>query len=395
MKLFAQHGYGDGNKINEGLERGYIQGVIFRPRDIGRDRIFERCNEIRNKYSGAEIYFDPQYYGGVLYSRVNVKLGKLEEYTDYFNRVILSELETESNIKNVLENTYNFVTQLNIDGVIAPNIVIRRSFDSRESVISKNFIRYTKSQLTGVDKPVFATLAVSRDALTNSEELNEFLNDITTLQNPPDGFYILVNTNSVDSRSEIYNADVIAAWLFLNYSLNVNGFKVINGYSDIVSAFLGSVGGYAGATGWWSNMRTFSLDQFLELSSGGRLPVQRYLSKALLNRLRFDEYHAWRQFVPEIQNGLESDKIFEEDETEPDRSEEVFQSWESISSLISELGGDENDVGLDKVNALVRNAVNLYDRIESSGFSPHQNSNREHLEPILEGIEIFKKWAEI
>ena len=34
MKLFAQHGASEGEKINEGFVRGLLDGVIYSPRDV-------------------------------------------------------------------------------------------------------------------------------------------------------------------------------------------------------------------------------------------------------------------------------------------------------------------------------------------------------------------------
>ena len=53
---------------------------------------------------------------------------------------------------------------------------------------------------------------------------------------------------------------------------------MINGYSAIISPFLVAVGGDVACTGWWSNLRTFSIDRFAPEGIGGRQPVQRWQS---------------------------------------------------------------------------------------------------------------------
>ncbi len=52
-------------------------------------------------------------------------------------------------------------------------------------MISKNFIRLAKARNPGwKDKrPVYATLAVSRNALVDKQELVDFVNEITLLDN--------------------------------------------------------------------------------------------------------------------------------------------------------------------------------------------------------------------
>ena len=55
------------------------------------------------------------------------------------------------------------------------------------------------------------------------------------LETPPDGFYVLVAAGNVEARAELLNAEVIAGWMFLNHVLSVNGFLVINGFSDLLT----------------------------------------------------------------------------------------------------------------------------------------------------------------
>ena len=195
--------------------------------------------------------------------------------------------------------------------MISPNILITRSFDSIEAAIAKIFVRLAGDarKKLGSDRPLYATLAVSREALLDRTELFSFLEDITVLDTPPDGFYVLIAASNEDARADIFHADVIAGWLLINHSLSVNGYQVINGYSDLLTPFLGITGAAAGATGWWLNSRAFSLGRFLP-AGGGRLPTQRYLSKNLLNRITYIELgeiiNLRRQLpgIPEVLNGL-------------------------------------------------------------------------------------------
>src|ERR1035437_2251700 len=122
--------------------------------------------------------------------------------------------------------------------------------------------------------------------------------------------------------------------MFINHKLAVNGFKVINGYSDILTPFLGVAGGTAGAFGWWSNLKVFSLDRFAPSAGGGRLPIQRYLSRALLNRITFFEFNQLRTIFPAIVNNLPGDDLYaQEDASQPQRNLEVVQSWEAVKAL--------------------------------------------------------------
>ena len=393
MKLFAQHGYNEGDKIKNGLKDGLISGVIYGAKDINPDRLETRLKEIKEEFPDAGRLFDPQYFVSLIGNDPNIKLGKLDEYS-FFKARRRSQLEANNLVAEEIRKVLEFQVGLPVTHIIAPNILISRSFDSVEAVISKSFIRQTRKIFDEfkVKQPVFATLAISREALIDTTELESFLNDVTLLDSPPDGFYLLIAARDVEARYDIFNADVVAAWMLLNYSLKINGFKVINGYSDTLSPFLGAVGGDIGCTGWWSNLRFFSLDRFAPEATGGRLPVQRYLSAKLLNRITFYELNALRRFVPQIVNGLAKDKAYE---NEPERTVEILQTWEALSSMLESMA-DSNDISknLNKCADAIKLAEQLYSEIKFR-YRLDPKSDDNHLEPLREGINLFKKTAEI
>ena len=188
--------------------------------------------------------------------------------------------------------------------LIAPNIFISNSFDSIEAAIAISFINRTKTIANemSVDKPVFATLSLSRDAIIDRNKYVNFLNAITGLNSQPEGIYLLVGAGPTDeristSRSEIMNAMVISRWMLFNYSLSLNGLLVVNGFSDVLTPFLGAVGGYAGSTGWWSNLQVFSMGRYIRSVGGGQPPILRYLSKKLFNRITISERHAFSEVI--------------------------------------------------------------------------------------------------
>ena len=180
--------------------------------------------------------------------------------------------------------------------------------------------------------------------------------------------------------------------MLINQTLAVNGFEVVNGYSDLLSPFLGAAGAFAGASGWWSNLRTFSLDRFGPPSGGGRLPIQRYLSKALLNRITFYELNLLRGLLPAVINQLSTDQLYDPAKgSEPEKNVEVLQSWESIKRLNSTLAAKDQAKALQLCITAVQTATKVYDEIP---IPLDQKSNNEHLGPLEEGIKLFAKLAE-
>ena len=394
MKLYAQIGHGNGDKTSLALNEGLVDGAILSPRDWRPEGIDSKIRPLIEAKADADILIDPQFYATFAATSESARTGKLTEWP-YFSPARKSDLEVTEETDRILRETMQFVLQLPVTACIAPNIYISRSFDSREAVIAKNFIRNSRKIHRELkdSRPLYATIAVSREALLKFSEFDEFLNDITMLKDPPDGFYILVGSRGTEARTDILHADVIARWMLLTHSLSINGFETINGFSDLITPFLGVAGADAGAFGWWSNLRTFSLDRFMPASGGGRQPIKRYLSKRLLNRITFTEYDALRTLVPSVANGLSHDDDYSPDDPEPDRTAEALQAWEAMKGICSDLVLPDIDEGLVACENAIMHAEATYTRVADLGLSLDQKSNADHLEPLKEGIGEFKKLA--
>lgn len=399
MKLFAQHGAQEGEKIQEGFARGLLDGVIYSPRDVALEKLRGKLDFLVEHHATGERFVDPQYYAIFLNSTEEARLGYLlDDYGAYFQGRRRGQLEREHQIQQDLQAALKFQTELNVTGVIAPNILIPNSLNSIEAVIAKNFIRLAAEQHRKLQdkRPLYATLAISRNALGDKQELVEFLNEITLLDDPPQGFYVLISARNTEARSDIYNTDVIAAWMFINHTLKVNGFEVINGYSDALTPFLGAAGGAAGALGWWSNLRSFSLDRFAPSAGGGRLPIQRYLSLALLNRIAFYEFDQLRKMMPSVVNKLAADALYDSaNGSEPQRNIEVIQSWEAVKALNERLLTADQIKSLMNCRAAVVKAMDAYDAVQGLSIRLDGKSNAEHLQPLADGLRLFARLAEL
>ncbi len=395
MKLYAQHGFGDGSKTDDGLADGSLDGVVFGAKDISPEKLTQRLAALGQAAPAAARLFDPQDYTCLLGSRPNMRMGSLVDYP-YFSICRRSQLEASEQVTARLRAVLEHQASLSVSGIIAPNIVVSRSFDSAEAVIAKNFIRQTKQVWNEISdpRPVYATLAVSQQSLLDRTEFQSFLNDITLLDDPPDGFYLLVAASSSDARTEIFNSDVIATWMALNYSLSLIGAEIINGYSDRLAPFLCAAGGSVGCAGWFNTLRIFSLERFAPAASGGRLPVQRYFANQLLNRLTFIELNALRGMIPNLLNNLPHDADYAPD-SEPPRPREVLQSWEALNKLGQELGGADVVDNLAKCETALNKAEELYAEISATGYPLDAKSNDDHLPALREGIALFRQLVEL
>ena len=124
------------------------------------------------------------------------------------------------------------------------------------------------------------------------------------------------------------------------------------------------------------------------------MPIQRYLSAGLLNRITYFELNALRDLgVSGVLNGLPLDALYPTDDgSSPERAKEVLQSWEAVRALNRRLVLSDLNESLRQCVRAVNNAEQVYDSIP---LPLDGKSNREHLEPLREGIELFARLAEI
>ncbi len=397
MRLLAQNGHQPGEKVKRGVEEGIIGGVILSPRYLGPDRASERVAEVREVNREAEVLLDPEYYATRQIGTPNNQLGYLKDWI-YFRARPRRDLVRGQVVEDTLREVYQAVSGLDLSAHISPNIYIPQSFDSMEAGIALNFVAGAKPAFGAGGKPVYATLAIDRRALLSPGDFRSFLNDLTGLETPPDGFYVLVGGGLIDERSdlvhsEVVDAKVIAGWMLLNFALAQNGFEVTNGCADLLAPFLTAAGGSGTATGWWSNLRLFSMGRYIKPEGGGgQLPVVRYVSKLLMNRIRNDELRAYARIVPGVLNGLAHDADYAK---VPDRTSEALQTWEAISSLNGEVRDGLIEAKLERLNHRIEQAKEAYATVQRRGISEGIETVTEYLGQLSGAIENFKRLAEL
>lgn len=398
MKLLAQHGYQPVDKVTRGLQEGVIEGAIFSSRYAAPEKARTLIREARAAKGDAELFLDPEFYATRLIGTPNCQLGSLDEWA-YFGAQRRRDLVRTEVVERVLQGARNALSGIDVSACIAPNVYISQSFDSMEAGIALNFIGRAKPIFEATGKPVYATLAVDRRALLSAEDFRSFLNDLTGLENPPDGFYVLIGGGPITERSdlaqsEIMDANVIAGWMLLSFILSQNGLRVVNGFTDILTPFLASAGSSACATGWWSNLRVFSMGRYVRRdSAGGKQPAVRYLSKLLMNYIKNTERSDYSQLLPEIVNKLPYDRAY--DNGIPGRTEEALQMWEALRSLDQDTatGNLENDLAA--LRDRVTRAAEAYVRLRTYGVTAGYEVTTDYLDQLNGAIDAFKRLAEL
>jgi len=400
MRLYAQHGHASADKMHIAIQKGMIDGAILSSRYLKPDSTRNLIDELRTVNPDIDILVDPEFYATRYLGTPNSQLRYLQEWPHFVPRQRNELLVGTNAIDTTLERAYKTQMGLGCTALISPNIYVSSSFDSIEAAIAISFFSRAKSIATemGIDIPVYATVAVGRDALIDQREYVAFLNAITSVEPAPDGVYVLVGAGPTDERSgtvrsEIMVPEVIAGWMLMNYSLTLNGLIVVNGYSDILTPMLGIAGGYAGATGWWSNLQVFSMGRYIKGGRGGRQPLIRYLSTRLLNRITINERQAFAEVVPDVMNALGTDAMYED--KEPGRTQEALQAWDAIASLNEAvLTNDIND-SLERMRERTILAETCYNNLKSYGFTDGYEANMEYLVTLRESLIAFRELAEI
>lgn len=141
---------------------------------------------------------------------------------------------------------------------------------------------------------------------------------------------------------------------------------------------------------------TFGMERFGPPVGGGRLPVERYLSCRLLNRIAFYELSQMRDVLPEVLNDLSTDELYPLPSSQPQRNMEVLQSWEAVRALNEQMASGGIRENLEECVGAVENARRLYDHIGAVMPQPlDAKSNADHLDPLQEGIRLFAQLAEL
>lgn len=400
MQILAQHGWSPKDRITRGLADGLIDGVIYGAKDIAPAKLLEQCGGQAAGNPSSVRMFDPQYYACVLAAEPGVRLGALdgEEAYPYFVARRRRDLEQESRVIEDLKSCLTFQKSLPITAFIAPNIVVRRSLDSIEATIAKDFLRnaaQVHNQLRD-PRPLFATLAISIDALRDRIELQNFLQEITELEHPPKGFYLLVEHPDHDIPPTLEEPDVLSRWMMVNRVLSLSGYEIINGYSDVLAPYLGAAGATAIASGWFNTLKVFSLKKFAPISGMSRQPVPRYTSARLLKSIRHTELESLRADFPEILNGSPTDGEYDQDEgSRPSSLGEALQNWDCLQRLGQLVVTGDAETSLAAIEMALSEAEETYAQIGSLGLSLRERSNKEHIQLIREELAAFRELAEI
>jgi hypothetical protein len=222
--------------------------VILSPKNVAEARIANHSRDLAS--AGATTLFDPQlFFPG--YKHKN-----LREYSYWPDDYDPATFWSSDNAETLLGRLLELNTELGTGAVILPGPYCEAIDDtwlqSQESLIS------TARELSGDDQPLYATVALSSEALRNTPQLHEFLDDAA--QWPVDGVYLLFQHR--DGSYLVNDTIWLGSALDVAASFRLRSRRVIWGYCNQQQLIGACAAVDEIGVGTWMNGRMFKPEDF-------------------------------------------------------------------------------------------------------------------------------------
>lgn len=400
MSILAQCGYGRGGKIEQGLNDGVIHGVIMSPRDERKNRLEQAIHDWGDSHPNALVMFDPQFYAASLN---NSRDGHLSEF-DYYNnnsrlgRTHFSGTRIQGYVRECLDYQHQTFGS-NAAYLISPTILFD-SFRDSWSQIALNMAVESADYHSSLNSPppLLISLVISETAFQTMDAVEEFLDALTEIDTQ--GFYIIIRRNSASLQNAMESAPFGRFMYFCHVLTTINEYDVIVGYSDWHSFLLKAAGVTHTATGWYQNLRQFSLARF-QPSPGGRRPRKRYssaplLSCPLINPELQDIYLS--NHLALVLSGSNYDAILQNDPAagEANWTDDVscITHWYSLSALSQRLSAlSTQSARIQEAERLMQNALTLYSQLGSQNVYFDPTTGPDHIREWQDSLQEFRALA--
>lgn len=248
MELYLQFGYGMMAMCSDLLKSWGSGGVILSPRDQSRDQIIRTGNDI--SALGREALIDPQCY---IRSSNHERLTG-HAYWQAFRANSTANFESGQGAEGVLRELAALARAAGVKRHILPGL-IATEVDAPWLCMQEGIAREAASHF--LDEPVFATIALSSDALRNEDQLEAVVD--AAAKWPVNGFYVVAESPD----TYLVNDPIwLGNLLVLTSGLRLQGREVIVGYCSHQMLCLASANVDAIASGTWMNVRSFGPEKF-------------------------------------------------------------------------------------------------------------------------------------
>ena len=402
MSILAQCGYGRGGKIEQGLNSGVIHGVIMSPRDERKNRLEQAIHDWGSSHPNALVMFDPQFYAASLN---NPRDGHLSEFEYYNNnsglgRTHFSGTRIQGYVRECLDYQHQTFGS-NVAYLISPTILFDSFRDSWSQIALNMAVESADYHLKlNSPQPLLISLVISETAFQTMDAVEEFLDALTEIKTQ--GFYIIIRRNSASLQNAMESVSFGRFMYCCHVLTTINEYDVIVGYSAWHSFLLKAAGATHTATGWYQNLRQFSLARFRP-SPGGRRPLKRYssaplLSSPLINPELQDIHLA--KLLPGVLSGSNYDAILQNGPTagEAHWTDEIscLAHWYSMNALSQRLSAlSTQSARIQEAERLMQSALTLYVQLDSQNvyFSPM--TRPDHIREWQASLQEFRALASL
>lgn len=383
--FLVQMGWQGKNRIKYGIEHDYIDGAILSPSDYIENSLKDTSEQLAS--SSKLTFFDPQFYLPGQGDRD--KLNRYDYHDQFGGEDFYSGLfYNQGDREEFFESLIDLQEDLDCDAIFTPGQYLS-SLSAGEVDDWKERTQYfvEKVEDYGSDRPVFATLAISGDHLTDNSLRGYLLNVATSLD--VEGFYISVMYEDSDSRLPMSGEQNIVSYLRTILALKQNRFTVIAANTHQIAHLLFAVGADAFASGHFNNLRSFDVDRWIvpDDPEPRQRPATRYYSDKLLTGVRPD--HLMTEIAEETSVDVE---ILQGNSTSP-WEDDLFDSgsvdvgwpdseggWDhytySCGQISSQYEGLDKDAKVEHANEKIREARDLH-----GALSNHINEHTDELDP--------------
>ena len=346
------------------------------------------------------VIFDPQFYAASLN---NPRDGHLSEFDYYSNnrglgRTHFSGTRIRRYVRECLDYQHRTFGR-NVSYLVSPTILFD-SFRDSWSQISLNMAVESADYHSSLNspRPLLLSLVISESAFQTIDAVEEFLDAITEID--VQGFYIIIRRNSASLQSAMESAPFGRFMYFCHVLTTINEYDVIVGYSDWQSFLLEAAGVTHTATGWFQNLRQFSLTRF-QPSSGGRRPLKRYSSAPLLScpliNPELQDIHL-ANLLPRVLSGSNYDAILRNGpgDGEANWTDEIscLSHWYSLSILSQRLSSLPTQIArIQEVERLIHNALTLYVLLGNQNVSFDPRTGPHHIREWQDSLQEFRLLA--
>jgi hypothetical protein len=390
MKLYSQHGWGKGEKVNRGLANSVVTGVVLSPHDESPSDLRTYVGELAKRKRSPDLLFDPQLYVSLIR---DANEGKLPQYDYYRQNLGLRDFATLRNVQRFVQECIDFQRGLELTHILSPTICAETFTDRSAQValtLAQESVDYW-SGISGDKRPLLLSFLFSEIALTHSEHVSEFLDTISLLE--ADGFYLVVDRNS-PSYSQDFHSTRLAQMMRIIYSLKRSRFEVVCGYSDFICLLFGAVNANAGATGWSQKLKRFNRARF-QPSGGGRRPRDRYSSSKLVNSIYLTELDACQEVekLKNVKTDTPYDQCFDGQSYPSGVSwsaeDSALHHWASITRLLESVTGTSVRDRIDQASQIIASAEALYKTLFRLGVRFEPPNGPTHLRGWSEAITML------